>query len=115
MDKFCNFVMTPRKEQPTTQSRKIKKTYIQTKLNDCPGVVVIKDLVKAKQILEDKSGCVPSKKKIKILKKLYKKNPSKEVLIQGKASDVMGFLIGIVCLEFSLDLHCTLADQSQVS
>ena len=55
MDKFCNFVMTPRKEQPTTQSRKIKKTYIQTKLNDCPGVVVIKDLVKAKQILEDLS------------------------------------------------------------
>ena len=39
--------------------------------------------------------------------KLAKKKPSKVVLIQGTASDMMGFLIGMVSLEFSIDIHCT--------
>lgn len=78
MDKF---VVKKKRSLPTNQqigSR--KKQLTQSTLHALSGVVVIEELESFKTVLESDSE--PIEEKIRILNKLYEKNPSKEVLIK---------------------------------
>ena len=88
MDKFV--VKKKRDLQTNQQTGSKKKQLTQSTLQALSGVVVIEELESFKSILESDSE--PIEEKIRILKKLHEKNPSKEVLIKvgiGKTVNIL--------------------------
>ena len=76
MDKFL--IRTPRSPQAVLREQKEEPRKVQSSLFSLKGVVVVEDLVKAKNLLRDED--VDPKRKVRVLRQLGEKKPSTELL-----------------------------------
>ena len=76
MDKFL--IRTPRSPQTVLREQKEEPRKVQSSLFSLKGVVVVEDLVKAKNLLRDED--VDPERKVKVLRQLGEKQPSTELL-----------------------------------
>ena len=76
MDKFL--IRTPRSPQTVLKEQKEEPRKVQSSLFSLKGVVVVEDLVKAKNLLRDED--VDPERKVKVLRQLGEKQPSTELL-----------------------------------
>ena len=101
MDKFL--IRTPRSPQTVLREQKEEPRKVQSSLFSLKGVVVVEDLVKAKNLLRDED--VDPERKVKVLRQLGEKQPSTELLETtgiGR-TDSGGRDLGISCHVFIWD------------